>query len=154
MLGRPNVVLPRYSDLLYVIDGVPVNSDTYNISADDVESYTVLKGPNAAALYGFRGQNGAIIITTRRGSRTRRDGRSTQFQQPGRKGFSWPCRHPSMNMAEAAPVVHLILLISMLRAMDMGHLGSATFQVRIFSMTISNASRMGPSFRGAAAEAI
>jgi len=72
MLGRPSVVLRGNSDLLYVVDGVPVNSDTYNISADDVETYTILKGPNAAALYGFRGQNGAIIITTRRGSKDSR----------------------------------------------------------------------------------
>lgn len=72
MLGRPNVVLRGNADILYVVDGVPVNSDTWNISADDVETYNILKGPNAAALYGFRGQNGAIIITTKRGSRDRR----------------------------------------------------------------------------------
>jgi len=72
MLGRPNVVLRGNSDILYVVDGVPVNSDTWNFSADDVESYNVLKGPNAAALYGFRGQNGAVIITTKRGSKDKR----------------------------------------------------------------------------------
>ena len=68
MLGRPQVVLRGNTDLLYVIDGVPVNSDSWNISPDDIETYSVLKGPNAAALYGFRGQNGAIVITTRRGN--------------------------------------------------------------------------------------
>ncbi len=65
LLGRPNVVLRGNTDVLFVVNGVPVNSDTWNISADDIETYTVLKGPNAAALYGFRGQNGAIVITTK-----------------------------------------------------------------------------------------
>ena len=72
MLARPQIVLRGNTNILYVVDGVPINSDTWNISPDDVESYSVLKGPNAAALYGFRGQNGAIVITTRRGSRDKR----------------------------------------------------------------------------------
>lgn len=69
MLGRPDIVLRGSKDLLFVIDGVPVNSDTWNINPDDIESYTVLKGANAAALYGFRGINGAIVITTKRGTK-------------------------------------------------------------------------------------
>jgi len=68
LFGRPQVVLRGANEILYVIDGVPISSDTYNFSPDDVESYTVLKGPNASALYGFRGVNGAIIITTKRGT--------------------------------------------------------------------------------------
>jgi TonB-linked SusC/RagA family outer membrane protein len=67
--GTPTVVLRGSKDILYVIDGEPVNSDTYNFNADDIDTYTVLKGPNAAALYGFRGINGAIIITTKKGTR-------------------------------------------------------------------------------------
>jgi len=58
MLSKPQVVLRGSTDLLYVVDGVPINSDTWNFSPDDVESYNILKGPNAAALYGFRGING------------------------------------------------------------------------------------------------
>lgn len=72
MLGRPQIVLRGSTDLLMVVDGVPVNTDTWNINADDIESYTILKGPNAAALYGFRGQNGAIIINTKHGSKDKR----------------------------------------------------------------------------------
>lgn len=72
MLGRPQLILRGNSDLLFVVDGVPVNSDTWNISSDDIETYSVLKGPNAAALYGFRGQNGAILITTKKGSKDSR----------------------------------------------------------------------------------
>ncbi len=72
MLARPQVVLRGSTDLLFVVDGVPINSDTWNVSADDIESYNVLKGPNAAALYGSRGINGAIIITTKRGSKDKK----------------------------------------------------------------------------------
>jgi TonB-linked SusC/RagA family outer membrane protein len=72
LLGRPQLILRGSSDILFVVDGVPINSDTWNISPDDIETYTVLKGPNAAALYGFRGQNGAIMITTKRGTGNKR----------------------------------------------------------------------------------
>jgi TonB-linked SusC/RagA family outer membrane protein len=78
MLRRPQVILRGSDNVLYVVDGVPINSDTWNISADDIESYTVLKGANASALYGFRGKNGAILITTKRGSRDKR-GFSVEF---------------------------------------------------------------------------
>ncbi len=72
MLGRPQLVLRGETDVLIVVDGVPVVSDTWNISPDDIETYNVLKGPNAAALYGSRGRNGAILITTKKGTK---DGR-------------------------------------------------------------------------------
>ncbi|MDJ1472133.1 SusC/RagA family TonB-linked outer membrane protein [Xanthocytophaga flava] len=78
MLGRPQLVLRGNEDVLFVVDGVPVNSDTWNVSPDDIETYTVLKGPNASALYGFRGKNGAILITTKRGSSDKR-GFSIEF---------------------------------------------------------------------------
>lgn len=68
MLGRPELVLRGSKDLLFVVDGSPINSDTWNISPDDIDTYTILKGPNAAALYGSRGINGAIIITTKKGT--------------------------------------------------------------------------------------
>ncbi|HCW07669.1 MAG TPA: SusC/RagA family TonB-linked outer membrane protein, partial [Cytophagales bacterium] len=72
LLGAPQLVLRGETSLLIVVDGVPVVSDTWNISPDDIENYTVLKGPNAAALYGSRGRNGAILITTKKGSRDKR----------------------------------------------------------------------------------
>ena len=78
LLGRPKVFLRGNEDVLYVVDGVPINSDTWNISADDIETYTVLKGAGAAALYGFRGKNGAILITTKKGSKDKR-GFSVEF---------------------------------------------------------------------------
>lgn len=77
ILGAPSVLL-RGATPLYVVDGVPVQTDTWNINPDDIESYTVLKGPTAAALYGSRGQYGAIQITTKRGTTDKR-GFSVEF---------------------------------------------------------------------------
>jgi len=77
LLGAPTVLLRGYKPL-YVVDGVPVQTDTWNINPDDVETYTVLKGPAAAALYGSRGQYGAIQITTKRGTSDKR-GFSVEF---------------------------------------------------------------------------
>jgi len=88
MMGRPQLVLRGETDVLIVIDGVPVVSDSWNINPDDIETYTVLKGPNAAALYGSRGRNGAILITTKRGTKDNR-GFSIEFNSStmASKGF-------------------------------------------------------------------
>ncbi len=55
------------SQPIYVVDGVVVANGIENISPDDIESIDVLRGPNAAALYGSRANNGAIVITTKSG---------------------------------------------------------------------------------------
>ena len=73
---------------LYIVDGLPVSNETLDqglmisnapnrnqdytnrgadINPDDIESITVLKGPEAAALYGMQAGNGAIVITTKKG---------------------------------------------------------------------------------------
>ncbi len=69
-IGSPSRVILRgersfrgNSQPLYVVDGVPASMDA--VSPDDIVSIDVMKGPNAAALYGSAAQNGAIIITTR-----------------------------------------------------------------------------------------
>jgi TonB-linked SusC/RagA family outer membrane protein len=63
------------NDALIVIDGLPQpfgNSTLFNlINPNDVESISVLKGGQAATLYGSQGINGAIIITTKKGSKGR-----------------------------------------------------------------------------------
>ncbi|MCX6318328.1 MAG: SusC/RagA family TonB-linked outer membrane protein [Bacteroidetes bacterium] len=89
ILGRPQILLRGNSINFFVIDGVPVNSDTWNISPDDIESYSILKGPTAAALYGNRAVNGAIIINTKKGSRDKR-GYSVEFNSSTmfEKGFN------------------------------------------------------------------
>lgn len=67
---------------LFVVDGVPINNSTVSaedtprglsnraadLNPDDIESVSVLKGAAASALYGVRAANGAVIITTKRGS--------------------------------------------------------------------------------------
>ena len=72
LLGVPNVLIRGDAVTLYVVDGFPINTDTYNISPDDIETYTVLKGPAAAALYGSRALNGAILITTKKGNKNKK----------------------------------------------------------------------------------
>lgn len=51
---------------LYVVDGVP-GVDPTTIASEDIESFNVLKDASSAAIYGSRGANGVIIITTKRG---------------------------------------------------------------------------------------
>ncbi len=64
---RGNRSISGDSQPLYVLDGVPIRGNPQDLNPDDIESIDVLKGPNAAALYGSAAQNGAIVITTRRG---------------------------------------------------------------------------------------
>jgi TonB-linked SusC/RagA family outer membrane protein len=90
LFSRPQIVNRGTKDVLVVVDGVPINSDTWNINADDIEKVSVLKGPNAAALYGFRGQNGAIVISTKKGSRDAK---------------GWQVNVNSTNMIETSNVV-------------------------------------------------
>lgn len=88
ILAAPTVLLRGSPLNFYVVDGIPINSDTWNISPDDIESYTVLKGPTAAALYGSRGINGAILITTKRAGRNKK-GFTVEFNTSNQfnKGF-------------------------------------------------------------------
>ena len=55
------------SDPLYVVDGFPT-SDISHIAPSDIESMEVLKDASASAIYGSRGANGVIMITTKKGS--------------------------------------------------------------------------------------
>ena len=54
------------SSPLYVVDGVPFDGDLSSINTADIESLTVLKDAASTALYGARGANGIIMITTKR----------------------------------------------------------------------------------------
>lgn len=53
---------------LYVIDGVQ-GADPTTVAPEDIESYNVLKDAASTAIYGSRGSNGVIIITTKKGSK-------------------------------------------------------------------------------------
>ncbi|WP_114748165.1 SusC/RagA family TonB-linked outer membrane protein [Pleomorphovibrio marinus] len=63
---RGNRSISGDSQPLYIVDGVPARG-IENLNPDDIESINVLKGPNAAALYGSRANNGAIVVNTKRG---------------------------------------------------------------------------------------
>lgn len=51
---------------LYIVDGVPMEQSVASINPDDIESMSVLKDASASAIYGNRGANGVVIITTKK----------------------------------------------------------------------------------------
>ncbi len=55
------------SDPLYVVDGLPYDGDISTIATTDIESMTVIKDAASTALYGARGANGVVLVTTKRG---------------------------------------------------------------------------------------
>ncbi|MCO5946405.1 SusC/RagA family TonB-linked outer membrane protein [Mucilaginibacter sp. RT5R15] len=84
------------NDPLYVIDGVPISNDSYSgssptmvagsssprnplefINPADIENISILKDASASAIYGSRGANGVVLITTRKG----RKGQGIQFSE-------------------------------------------------------------------------
>lgn len=56
---------------LYVVDGVEYSGGMANINPDDVESITVLKDAATIALYGSRGANGVVMVTTKKGTKNK-----------------------------------------------------------------------------------
>ena len=82
---------------LYIVDGVPV-SNIDNISPDEIASMDVLKDGSAAAIYGTRGTNGVIIITTKRGENFS-DVATTKVEYSGYASAS--VRNGDMGMATA-----------------------------------------------------
>ena len=75
------------SDPLYVVDGVPQNTIS-NLNPNDIQSIEVLKDAASAAIYGSRGSNGVVIVTTKRGKNgkpTVTFNASVGFQSPEKK---------------------------------------------------------------------
>jgi len=64
---RGNNSLQGSNQPLYVVDGLPMESLDNMIDVNDIESMEILKDASAAAIYGTRGANGVVIITTKRG---------------------------------------------------------------------------------------
>jgi len=88
--GSNNIVIRGSNSIagnnqpLFIVDGIPVSNRNRggtlisgydygnaisDLNSEDIATVTVLKGPNAAAIYGSRAANGAIVITTKRGAR-------------------------------------------------------------------------------------
>lgn len=57
------------NDPLIVVDGMPLNGGLNQINMSDVESINILKDASSTAIYGSRGANGVVIITTKRGAK-------------------------------------------------------------------------------------
>jgi TonB-linked SusC/RagA family outer membrane protein len=75
--ATPDIKLRGVTPLI-VLNGIPLEGTSmWEISGDDVETYSILKGPAASALYGSRGVNGAIQITTKKGTGA---GKGTSFE--------------------------------------------------------------------------
>jgi len=64
---RGNRSLSGSNDPLLVVDGVPFDGSLNDLNPDDITSLEVLKDASSTAIYGARGANGVILITTRRG---------------------------------------------------------------------------------------
>jgi TonB-dependent starch-binding outer membrane protein SusC len=109
--GAPSLIRVRgvasvsaAGDPLYVVDGIPItqeyflrgNSGAMNnnplaaINPNDIESVEILKDAAATGIYGSRGANGVILITTKRGKK------GTAFEFSTRAGFGIPATRPNM----------------------------------------------------------
>jgi TonB-linked SusC/RagA family outer membrane protein len=96
-------------DPLYVVDGIPITQDYFlngnrgamnnnplaTINPNDIESVEILKDAAATGIYGSRGANGVILITTKSGSGTGWD-----FNLSTRHGISLPTARPNMLNAD------------------------------------------------------
>ena len=58
-----------YNEPLYVVDGVPFDGDLSSINSEDIESINVLKDAVSTSLYGSRGANGVVMVTTKKGQK-------------------------------------------------------------------------------------
>lgn len=64
---RGNRSINASNEPLYVIDGIPTTANINDFNPNDIESMEVLKDASAVAIYGSRGANGVVLITTKRG---------------------------------------------------------------------------------------
>lgn len=84
---RGNRSLLADNDPLYVIDGIPLTAGSMaDINPSDIESMEILKDASATAIYGSRGANGVILITTKKGKTGR-----TSINYDG--SFTWSTLH-------------------------------------------------------------
>ncbi len=86
--------LTASNEPLYVVDGIPLVSGSIdNINPNDIESVDVLKDASATAIYGSRGANGVVLITTKRGKN-------------GRYTLSINSNYTAENIVDLAPMMN------------------------------------------------
>lgn len=56
------------SEPLYIVDGIPVQGGLQDLSSGDIESIEILKDASSASIYGSRGSNGVVLVTTKKGT--------------------------------------------------------------------------------------
>lgn len=92
-------------DPLYVVDGIPITQDQFltnnsggfnnnplaSLNPNDIESIEILKDASATGIYGSRGANGVVLITTKRAKQ-----QGTKFEFTSRVGLSGPTARPNM----------------------------------------------------------
>ena len=102
----------RFSNPLWVVDGVPLNSFTSpvtgtnllsDLNPDMIESIQILKDASAASIYGSRAANGVIIVTTKKGRKNQEATFSVNVSQ------SWSIlpRHPDLTTGRAERLLRL-----------------------------------------------
>lgn len=101
-----------------------------DINPDDIESISVLKGPNAAALYGSRAGNGVILITTKKGSK--KDGFGIRYSG----NFTWTAIGETLDMQ---------------RRYGQGHIDTKDAKTAVYDKTDSGS--WGPVLDGSMKEA-
>ena len=73
---RGGISITQDNEPLYVIDGFPTEDGMSNLDPADIESIDVLKDASATAIYGARGANGVVLVTTKSGS-SQKEGKGT-----------------------------------------------------------------------------
>ncbi|WP_298708641.1 SusC/RagA family TonB-linked outer membrane protein, partial [Chitinophaga sp.] len=108
---RGNNSLTQDNSPLYVIDGFPIETSNNNlINPDDIESIDILKDASATAIYGARGANGVIIITTKRG-------------KTGAPSISYNGRYGWMENIQRIPVMSAYEFVKLQQEINVGDLG-------------------------------
>lgn len=88
---------------LYVVDGFPVTGDINFLNPSDIESVDILKDASATAIYGARGANGVVIITSKRG----KTGQKSQVELHSFYGFQQEIkRYDLLNAKEYAEIAN------------------------------------------------
>ena len=88
--------LSASNDPLVVLDGIPFAGSLSDISTDDIKSLEILKDASATAIYGSRGANGVIMVTTNKGSK----GTKAQISYNNYYGVKNAIKYPMMNATE------------------------------------------------------
>ncbi len=88
--------LSASNDPLVVLDGIPFAGSISDLSSDDIKSIDILKDASATAIYGSRGANGVILVTTNKGQK----GRKAQVSYNSYYGVKDAIKYPMMNAEE------------------------------------------------------